>query len=68
MNNHEKDQRFDDGASVRPDFRYTGQRIQPNKIAQLCAQIRHALELAVGHAAKAGHANIAKFLREHGGR
>ena len=28
MNNHEKDQRFDDGASVRPDFRDTGQRIQ----------------------------------------
>jgi ribosome-binding factor A len=47
--NHKKkkDQRFDDGALVRPDFRGTGRRIQPRKIAQLCAQIRHALELAL---------------------
>ena len=47
MNNRKKDQRFDDGASVRPDFRDTGRRIQPRKIAQLCAQIQKALELAL---------------------
>ena len=47
MNNHKKDQRFDDGVSAHKDFRDTGRRIQPRKIAQLCAQIRQALELAL---------------------
>lgn len=42
-----KDQRFDDGALVRRDFRATGRRISPRKMAQLCAQIRRALQLAV---------------------
>ena len=47
MKQPKKDQRFDDGALARPDFRNTGRRIQPRKIEQLCAQIRHALELAL---------------------
>ena len=47
MNQRKSDQRFDDGAQVRPDFRNTGRWIQPRKIEQLCAQIRHALELAL---------------------
>ena len=47
MSRRKKDQRFDDGASVGPDFRDTGRKIQPRKIAQLCAQIRQALELAL---------------------
>ena len=47
MNPPKSDKRFDDGALVRPDFRNTGRWIQPRKMEQLCAQIRHALELAL---------------------
>ena len=42
-----RDQRFDDGASTRNDFRESGRRIDPRKIAQLCAQIRETLQLTM---------------------
>ncbi len=42
-----RDPRFDDGEPARSDFRNTGRRVQPHKLAQLCTQIRRALELAL---------------------
>ena len=47
MSNRKHDQRFDDGALVRSDFRDAGHRSgTPHKTAQLCAQIQRALELS----------------------
>lgn len=40
-------EKFDDGALVRPDFRDTGRKVSPRKLAQLCSQIRRALQMAV---------------------
>ena len=47
MNNGKRDQRFDDGALVRSDFRDSGRQISDRKTAQLCAQVRWALVLAL---------------------
>ncbi len=48
MSNRKHDQRFDDGALVRSDFRDAGHRSgTPHKTAQLCAQIQRALELCL---------------------
>lgn len=41
------DQRFDDGALTRPDFRDLSRPRGDHKTAQLCAQIQRALELAL---------------------
>jgi len=41
------DQRFDDGALVRPDFRDPGAPRGDRKTAQLCTQVQRALELAL---------------------
>ena len=47
MRRLKKDQCFDDGTSVRSDFRESGRRIRPSKNEQLCAQVRRALEFAL---------------------
>ena len=47
VNSRKHDQRFDDGALVRSDFRSAGRRINPNKTAQLCEQIRQAIAVAL---------------------
>ncbi|MCA8957482.1 MAG: ribosome-binding factor A [Planctomycetes bacterium] len=47
MSSARRDPHFDDGSSARPDFRRSGRSISPRKIAQLCAQVRQALDLAL---------------------
>ncbi len=47
MKPRKSDQRFDDGALVRHDFRDAGRRITPHKLAQLRTQILRAIDCAL---------------------
>lgn len=45
--NSRKNPKFDDGVSARKDFRSAGRKIDARKLAQLCTQVRRAIELAL---------------------